>query len=70
VVMSDQEKPAGLERDRPPGEPRSWELGEAQDAAPDKRWVRIVKTLLLAVWITLLVVGTTAAVLILRNSAR
>ena len=65
MAEDDQEKltkPA-LERDRPPGELRSWEMREEASAASEKRWARLAKTFLYTVWITLLLIAIVAIIL-------
>jgi hypothetical protein len=53
----------GPDRDRPPGEPRSWEKREGLSVASEKRWGRLAKTFVYSVWITLLVIAIVAVVL-------
>ena len=59
-----------LERDRPPGEPRSWEKREDPNMASEKRWGRLAKTFIYSLWITLLVIAIIAVVLYVINPPR
>lgn len=61
--MTDRDQES-VERDRPPGEPRSWELREEATAASERKWARLAKTLIYTVWITLLVIAIVAIILL------
>jgi hypothetical protein len=65
--MTDEKDKSDVERDRPPGEPRSWELREELSTASEKKWARIAKTLFYTVWITVLVIAIVAIILYLLN---
>jgi hypothetical protein len=65
--MTDEKEKSDVERDRPPGEPRSWELREEPTAVSEKKWARIAKIVIYAVWITLLVVAIVAIILLKLN---
>lgn len=69
-IENKQQQADKLERDRPPGEPRSWEKREDLSAASEKRWGRLAKTLVYSVWITLLVITIVAVVLYVLNPPR
>lgn len=68
--MVDEEDNSSVERERPPGEPRSWELREEATTASEKKWARIAKTVFYSVWITLLVVAIVAIILLKLNPPR
>lgn len=65
--MTDEKEKSDVERDRPPGEPRSWELREEPTAVSEKKWARIAKVLLYSVWITLLLIAIVAIILLTLN---
>ena len=65
--MTEKKESSSVERDRPPGEPRSWELREEPTSAAEKKWARFAKTLLYTVWITLLVIAIVAIILYKLN---
>ena len=72
VTAMEQEKQPSkeLERDRPPGELRSWEQREDPALTSEKRWGRLAKTFVYTVWITVLIVAIVAVVLLLLNPPR
>jgi len=61
--MTESGDKRGAERDKAPGELRSWELREEPTVASERKWARLGKTLVYAVWITLLVIAIVAIVL-------
>ena len=65
--MTDDEGKSSAERDRPPSEPRSWELREDATTASEKKWARLAKTLLYTVWIMVLLIAIVAIVLLKLN---
>ncbi len=65
--MSDEKPKISEERQRPPGEPRSWERREEPSVASEKRWAGVARAFVYSVWITLLVIAIAFAVLYARR---
>ena len=68
--MTDENEKPDVERDRPPGEPRSWELREEPTVVSEKKWARLAKVLLYSVWITLLVIAIVVIIFLTLNPDR
>ncbi len=68
--MTESGDKRAAERDKAPGELRSWELREEPTVASERKWARLAKTLLYTAWITILLIAIVAIVLIKLNPPR